>query len=77
MDENTPRRRWLNFGIRDLLWAMVVVGLLVGWWRSNDSLRWQLEIVIEAAEDEGNQVILGDDWVEVRSSNGSLITRRE
>jgi hypothetical protein len=31
MDENKPRRRWLSFGIRDLLWAMVVVGLVIGW----------------------------------------------
>ncbi len=29
MDENKPHQRWLSFGIRDLLWAMVVVGLLV------------------------------------------------
>ena len=29
MDENKPRRRWLSFGIRDLLWAMVVVGLVI------------------------------------------------
>jgi hypothetical protein len=32
MDENKPRRRWLSFGIRDLLWAMVVVGMGIGWW---------------------------------------------
>ena len=24
----------LRFGIRDLLWAMVVVGLAVGWWQA-------------------------------------------
>jgi len=29
MDENKPRRRWLSFGIRDLLWAMVVMGLVI------------------------------------------------
>lgn len=29
MDENKPRRRWLSFGIRDLLWASVMVGLAV------------------------------------------------
>ena len=42
MDENKPRRRWLRFGIRDLLWAMVVVGLLGGWgihWRSTREAR--------------------------------------
>jgi hypothetical protein len=32
MDDNKPRRRWLSFGIRDLLWATVVVGMAVGWW---------------------------------------------
>ena len=32
MDENKPHRRWLSFGIRDLLWAMVVVGLLLALW---------------------------------------------
>lgn len=32
MDENKPRRRWLSFGIRDLLWAMLVVAVAVGWW---------------------------------------------
>jgi hypothetical protein len=31
MDENKPRRRWLSFGIRDLLWAMVVAGVALGW----------------------------------------------
>jgi hypothetical protein len=30
MEENKPRRRWLSFGIRDLLWAMLVVGLAAG-----------------------------------------------
>lgn len=23
---------WFRFHIRDLLWAMVVVGLMIGWW---------------------------------------------
>ena len=32
MDENKHRQRWLTFGIRDWLWAMVVVGLILGWW---------------------------------------------
>ena len=35
MDENKPRRRWLSFGIRDLLWAMVVVGMGIGWWEES------------------------------------------
>ena len=35
MDTNKPQRRWLSFGIRDLLWAMVVVGLVIGWWNQS------------------------------------------
>jgi hypothetical protein len=38
MDEKKPPRRWLSFGIRDLLWAMVVVGLLIGWWQDRKEL---------------------------------------
>jgi|GEM_PF-6833715 len=26
MDENKPRRRWLSFGVRDLLWAITTLG---------------------------------------------------
>jgi|GEM_PF-4591485 len=33
MDENNSRRRWLSFGICDLLWAMVVLGACIGWWQ--------------------------------------------
>ena len=29
----------LRFGIRDLLWAMVVVGLAIGWWADRE--RWR------------------------------------
>jgi len=32
MDENKTRRHWLSFGIRDLLWAMVVVAVALGWY---------------------------------------------
>jgi hypothetical protein len=35
MDENKPRRRWLSFGTRDLLWAMVVMGMLAAWWHNS------------------------------------------
>jgi hypothetical protein len=48
MDESKPRRRWLSFGIRDLLWAMVVVGLAIGWWtekRFSDFERERYEAV--------------------------------
>jgi hypothetical protein len=33
MNENKPNRGWLSFGIRDLLWATLVVGLAIGWWQ--------------------------------------------
>jgi hypothetical protein len=55
MDEHKPRRRWLSFGIRDLLWAMVVVGLAVGWWLDHRHLSAQCaestERTIEAVKD--------------------------
>jgi hypothetical protein len=41
MDESKPRRRWLRFGIRDLLWAMVVAGLVIGWWMDHLAVRRQ------------------------------------
>ena len=46
MDENKRHRRWLSFGIRDLLWAMVVVGLALAllqqramWWETAVELK--------------------------------------
>ena len=33
MDENKPRRRWLSFGMRDLLWLFIVVALCLALWR--------------------------------------------
>jgi hypothetical protein len=41
MDENKPRRRWLSFGIRDLLWAMVVLGLVIVWWAQHREATYQ------------------------------------
>jgi hypothetical protein len=38
MDGNKLRRRWLSFGIRDLIWSMVVVGLAIGWWQDRQTL---------------------------------------
>jgi hypothetical protein len=32
MNENKPHRRWLRFDLRDLLWAMVVLGLGLALW---------------------------------------------
>jgi hypothetical protein len=46
MDENKPRR-WLSFGIRDLLWAMVVVGMGIGWWMDRSRLSDGLEALIQ------------------------------
>jgi hypothetical protein len=48
MDENTPRRHYLRFGIRDLLWAMVVVSVLAGWWW--DPLGRRDEVVLARKE---------------------------
>jgi hypothetical protein len=42
MDENKPRRRWLSFGIRDLLWAIVVCGIGLGWWLDRSHLAGEL-----------------------------------
>jgi hypothetical protein len=39
MDENKPRRRWLSFGIRDLLWAMALVAMGLGWWLDHQRSR--------------------------------------
>jgi|GEM_PF-2991505 len=36
MDEYKPRRPWLSFGIRDLLWAMVVVAIFFAWIREQE-----------------------------------------
>src|SRR5580765_3179002 len=30
--ERTPKRRWLSFTIRDLLWLVLVVAIVLGWW---------------------------------------------
>jgi len=38
MDENKPRRRWLSFGTRDLLWAMALLALGLGWWLDRSAL---------------------------------------
>ena len=46
MDENKPRRPWLSFGIRDLLWAMAFLGACIGWWqdrRENDRIALRAE----------------------------------
>jgi hypothetical protein len=39
MDENKPRQSLPRFGIRDVLWAMVVLGLALGWWAESRN-RW-------------------------------------
>jgi|GEM_PF-3960025 len=50
MDENQPRRRWLSFGIRDLLWAMALCGALLGWWLEYRYDREREKIISEAME---------------------------
>jgi hypothetical protein len=48
--ERTRTRRWWQFGLRDSLWLILAVGLIVGWWMDrsriadeNAFLRWQNE----------------------------------
>jgi hypothetical protein len=77
MDEKKPRRRWLSFGIRDLLWAMVVAGLLLAlgqqramWWDAmldyNDE-RLKRVIAEHRYEDTKSQL---DELVEIIQSHG-------
>jgi hypothetical protein len=49
-------RRWLTFGIRDLLWAIVVLGLVVAWWVDRRQLARKnrdLHEFVTVAEAEG------------------------
>jgi hypothetical protein len=48
--ERTRKRRWWQFGLRDLLWLILVAGLIMGWWMDrsrladeNAFLRWENE----------------------------------
>lgn len=50
---------YLRFGIRDLLWAMIVVGLASGWWLDHrndaidvDSVNASLEVFLSLAPSE-------------------------
>jgi hypothetical protein len=43
MDENKPRRRWLRFGIRDLLWAMALLAMALAWWVDRSELKAKSE----------------------------------
>jgi hypothetical protein len=38
---------YLRFGIRDLLWAMVVVGLVIAWWADRSRLVTGVEALVE------------------------------
>ena len=38
MTETKPKRRWLRFSIRDMLWLTVVVGMGIGWWLDHKNL---------------------------------------
>ena len=50
MDEHKPASSsFLRFGIRDLLWTMVVVGLAMGWLVEYRHNRWQATIVQQAS----------------------------
>lgn len=48
MSETKPKRRWVTFSIRDLLWLTAIVGLMTAFWadhrqlmKSNDSYEQQ------------------------------------
>ena len=38
---------YFRFGIRDLLWGMVAVGLAVGWWSDRSHLADGLEVLVD------------------------------
>jgi hypothetical protein len=62
----------MRFSIRDVLWLMVVVGLLLALWieRSrNGSARRKLESVVEALENVDVQVEVTADHVHVTGPN--------
>jgi hypothetical protein len=50
MDENKPRRHWLRFGVRDLLWVMVLVAITSDWWVVRWELWWRLQPEVEHFE---------------------------
>jgi hypothetical protein len=47
MEENkSALRRSLRFGIRDVLWTMLVVGLVLGWWMDRRNFRHSESVLL-------------------------------
>ncbi|MEQ8787051.1 MAG: hypothetical protein RIC55_12155 [Pirellulaceae bacterium] len=42
--ETTRKRRWWQFGLRDAIWLVVVVSLLVNHWRDHNRLTHELMV---------------------------------
>lgn len=40
---NLPRRRWLQFGLRTALWTLLVLALGLGWWRDRQQMQARLD----------------------------------
>lgn len=55
MDQNTPPRRWLSFGIRDLFWAIALVGTLLAWTLHHRELKQELNLLRQ-----GNEFLVQD-----------------
>jgi hypothetical protein len=67
MEENKPAlRRSLRFGIRDVLWTMLVVGLVLGWWMDRRNFRHSesilLHMVTEARMEAENAQYEVEQW---------------
>jgi hypothetical protein len=43
MTEAQPKRRWLRFSIRDLLWLTALVAVFAVWWLDHQRLSEQIE----------------------------------
>ena len=43
MEATTNKRRWWQFGIRDVLWLMVVSAMSCGWWAHERYQKAQFE----------------------------------
>ena len=73
---------YLRFGIRDLLWAMVVVGLILGWsihWRSTREAR-QLQRENEVLRRDYNAVVVQlelQGYTVMQSSIGPFLQRSD
>jgi hypothetical protein len=68
---------YLRFGIRDLLWAMALLGMGIGWWVDRRdtgerlaTVEWQLDSVISLVKMFGDKVTVTDHRVDVKNNRG-------